>query len=101
MILYSAIDQASSSATLDDIARSYAAANACAEEALMRIKLDADYSGGSFTVGGVACTASVTRTGIRYTITAEGLIGSARRRVTVNATRGGNRILLNDWSESY
>jgi len=102
LAIFLSLDEALSTVTHEHIGGAYGAASACIEEAMLGILNDPNYAGlGGMDVDGIPCSASVQRSGNDYTIQAEASTERALRRITVNITRTGNRIILNNWSETY
>lgn len=76
------------------------AAESCAEEAMLRISRNANYSGGTLDVGGMQCTISVSGNPcgtctVDVTTTGQNLT----RRLQVGVTRTGNNINITSWEE--
>jgi hypothetical protein len=77
-------------------------ATSCVEEALLRLRDDVQYSGGSLQVGDASCTIQVSGTGSNRTIVAEGEITgppSFVKEITVAVKRTGGSITILDWEE--
>lgn len=61
------------------------ATDGCVEEALLQLRRDSAYVGGTATVGDATCTIAVRGSGASRTLTITGTIGTATRTVTVGA----------------
>lgn len=72
-------------------------ADGCMEEALFRIRGDANYGDATIDLEGVTCTVDVERSGDDYTITTETTNSGHTRRVTVQANRGASQVTLTSW----
>ena len=77
------------------------AANACAEEALRRVKNSISFSGTiTLTLPGSTCTYIVTNTGGQArTITASGTVGTIIRKVNISIGRITPFIMVSSWQE--
>lgn len=81
--------------------KTFVGADACAEEVLLRLNSDHDYAGDAFTIGTIACTASVTDEGsgvrtIRIVAT-QGAIYIHTLELTVNVN--SSPIAISNWEE--
>jgi len=78
-----------------------AAANACAEEALQRIRDFVPFSGsGTLTLASGSCNYSVTKgTGHNRTVAAAGFVGSVVRRVGITIDTINPAINITSWQE--
>lgn len=77
-------------------------AEGCAEEALLRLRDNASYTGGSLNVGDGSCTISISGTGADRTITITASISGPpqyTRKVQVTIKRAGNSINIISWVE--
>ncbi len=81
-------------------AKAFWAAEACLDEALIRLKRDPSYSGGSLTVDSVTnCTISIAPSGSKRIITTVGTVdGIIIRRIEAQADVSG-RVTLDYWKE--
>ncbi|KKQ51850.1 MAG: hypothetical protein UT19_C0005G0033 [Candidatus Woesebacteria bacterium GW2011_GWB1_39_10b] len=78
-------------------------AEACVEEALLRLKSDESYLGASLTVGDGLCNISVSGSGLDRTIdvTAQITNGiSYTKKIQVTAKRTGTAINITGWNET-
>jgi Tfp pilus assembly protein PilX len=76
------------------------AAESCAEEAMLRISRNANYSGGTLDVGDTQCTINVSGNpcgSCTIDVTATGQ--NLTRRLQVDVTRSGNNINITSWEE--
>ncbi len=102
VVIFRSIETSQATVTLEEMARAYGAVNACMEEALQRLKLDAFYTGSAgLDIAGIPCTTAVTGGGPAYMITAQTETPRAVRKIEADVTRSGNRITLLNWRESY
>lgn len=77
-------------------------AESCIEEALLRLRDTATYSGGTLTVGDGSCTATVSGSGSNRTIISTGTITGPPqyiKKIQVTIQRTGNSINLLTWQE--
>lgn len=70
----------------------------CMEDALLNVKDNPAYAGGTITRPEGTCTITVTKAGNVWTLTATTTTGSYRRTVKVVATRSW-RTVVNSWQE--
>lgn len=75
------------------------AADSCIEEALRRLRLDSNYSGGTLNVGNGSCIINITANGNDRTITAESTIGDYHKKIQAEATLSGSDTAINSWQE--
>lgn len=77
-------------------------AEACAEEALLRLRDNVTYSGGTLNVGDGSCTMSISGSGSIRTIDIVATITGPPRfvkSIRVTARRLGNSISITGWNE--
>ena len=80
-------------------------AESCLEEALMRLKRDANYTGGNLSIGNGSCNIVITVNGTQRTITATGTVDQLMRKIQTtvnvlnNGTTFGNETI--SWQEPY
>lgn len=77
-------------------------AEGCIEEAMLRLRDNANYTGGSLTVGDGSCTITVSGTGVNRTIDVEASITTPVdyiRNIRVAVKRVGNSINVLTWQE--
>ena len=74
-----------------------AAGDGCVEEALLQLRRDTAYTGGSVIVGDASCAILVAGSGASRTITATGTVGELTRTVTVGVAM--SPFALTSWSE--
>jgi len=76
------------------------AAESCAEEAMLRISRNANYSGGTLDVGDTQCTISVSGNPCGSCTVDVTTVGqNVTRRIRVGVTRSGNDINITSWEE--
>lgn len=73
------------------------AAGGCVEEALLQLRRDAAYVGGSATVGDAACTIAVSGSGGSRTLTITSTVGTATHTGTVGAAL--SPFAVTSWAE--
>ena len=84
--------------TYDDALISSYHADACMDEALIRLRRNSSYSGGTLSLGQVTCRINVTNTGgTGRTVLAEGEFNAIREAVQVIATVSGS-VTVTSWS---
>lgn len=77
----------------------FTVADGCLEESFRRIKLDNNYSGGTFLINDGECEISVIADGANRTITASGSIDDFYSILQAEITITGRKITLNSWEE--
>lgn len=76
------------------------AAESCGEEALLRIKRNASYTGGILSVGNATCTIAVTGTPCgTCTVNVSAVTGSYTRRLQSTVVKSGSLITISSWQE--
>lgn len=78
---------------------SLAGAEACAEEALVRLLWDDAYAGGAFGVGPAACQISVAGLGSSRSIQATSTVATFVRKLEVDVTLGSSGLAVTRWAE--
>lgn len=78
-------------------AAAVSAVDGCVEEALLQLRRDAAYIGGSITVGDAACVIAAQGSDGTRTLTVTGTIGEASRTVTAGVTM--SPFALTEWGE--
>jgi hypothetical protein len=68
------------------------------EDALLKIRANASYAGGTITHPEGACAISVSQVGNTYTVTSTGTVAIYKRTIQVSATRGST-VVINSWKE--
>jgi len=80
-------------------------AESCLEEALMRLKRDANYSGGTLQIGNGSCNIVITVNGSQRTITVSGTVNQLIRKIqtVVNVLNDGTTFGTENisWQEPY
>lgn len=75
-------------------------AESCVEEAMLRLSSDNTYSGGSLTVGDVACTMTVTGTPCgSCTIDVAATSSGFTRNIQAGVTVSGSSVDITSWEE--
>ncbi len=77
----------------------FATADACVDEAMMRLKNDPGYAGVSLNFASGTCTIVITAQGTTRTIRAEGSVATFTRAIQADVSLIGNQILLTAWRE--
>lgn len=87
--------------TLEQSQKARALANACAEEALQKIRETTSFTGtGALTLTGDTCIYTVTNTGGQNrTITAIGTAGTATRKIAITLDKINPEIDIVSWQE--
>jgi hypothetical protein len=78
------------------------AAEACAEEAMLRLRNDATYTSGTLTMESITCTITVTGTAPSFTINvsaSENIPPVYQKKLQITVKRRNNAINLITWSE--
>lgn len=74
-------------------------ADGCAEEALRRLRIDANYSGGALNLGAGSCIINIVANGNDRAITVTSTVGEYNKKVQVSAALNGTTITVNTWGE--
>jgi hypothetical protein len=77
----------------------WAVAEGCVEETLRRLKIEADYSGGSLNLNNGSCIIEIAGAGSSKTITATSTVDQYNKVVEVQITLTNNIITINSWQE--
>lgn len=77
----------------------FSVADGCAEEAMRRLRMDANYAGGSLNLGAGSCIISVVVAGSSRTVDVVGTVGEYNKKIEVSLTLNGNVITIDNWSE--
>jgi hypothetical protein len=80
---------------------SYYTAESGAENALLRLLRDPNYTGETLTIDGTTVVATVTKSGSVYTITSSATFGNFKRTIQVVATYVGNILTATSWKEEF
>ena len=97
------VDEAKSSLSFKKGQESLKLAEGCLEEALIRLRDDNTYSGGSLNLGDGSCTIGVSGSGSDRTITIQSTISDPPdyiKNLTATVKLTGNSIKLVTWTES-
>ena len=97
-IVYLSIGQGQSSLALSKGEDQLAFVEGCMEDALLKIKVNSSYAGGSITRPEGTCTITVSQAGNVYTMTSMGTTSVYKRTIQVVATRGSS-IVITSWKE--
>ena len=76
-----------------------AIADGCAEEALRRLKLDANYAGETLNLGDGSCIITVLSSGNNRIVTATSALGNYHKTVEVDVDVLAGEITFNSWQE--
>lgn len=80
----------------------FAGADGCVEEALMQVRDDRNYTGGTITIGSVDCTMTVNRSGNDVTLNIDAVNGIKYvSDIDVGVDVGGLTMVMNYWDEVY
>lgn len=80
-------------------AASLAGADACVDEALLRLTWDSGYTGGTLAVGSATCQIGVQGSGSTRTVQATSTVAAFVRKIRVDLTLNGSRATLTGWQE--
>ncbi len=85
-------------------AQGFSIADGCLEEALLRLRRDSTYTGGTLSIGDDYCTITVTGSGGTRTISSTATINNLINReieveVSLTATSTGNIVTITNWEE--
>jgi hypothetical protein len=94
---------------VDDLETGYASwkssesmrvAESCAEEALLRIKRNASYTGGTLQIGNTTCTMTVVGTPCgTCTVSISAQSGVSTKHLQTTLTKSGSLVTLTGWQE--
>lgn len=76
-----------------------ALADGCGEEALIRLRKNNAYTGGTLSVGGGSCILSVVGSGPSRTISATATLGSYTKKIDIAASVNTSGISIRSWNE--
>lgn len=79
--------------------RAFSLADGCAEEAMRRLRLDTNYTGGTLSLGGGSCIISVIPSGVSRTINISATEGEYNQSLEIIISLSGNIITINSWQE--
>ena len=71
----------------------------CAEEALYRLRLDSNYSGGALNLSQGSCIIDIVALGDDRIITVTGTVDDYNKKIEVGITLAGNVVTINSWQE--
>ncbi len=75
-------------------------ANSCVNEALLQIKSNNSYSGGTINSGGATCTLTISpASGSPRTISSIGTVGQTVRKIIATITISGSTVAITSWNE--
>jgi hypothetical protein len=74
-------------------------ADSCVDEALLRLKRDSGYTGGSLSEGDASCTIAVSGSGSTRTITSTATVGQQTRVIIVGVSISGTIVTVTSWAE--
>jgi hypothetical protein len=80
---------------------SYYTAESGAENALLRLLRDPDYTGETLTIDGATVIATVAKAGDDYTVTSDSTSGNFNRVVQVEASFVDNILTITSWKEVF
>jgi len=80
---------------------SYYTAESGAENALLRLLRDPDYTGETLTIDGTTVVATVSNSGDDYTVTSDSTSGNFKRTVQVEASFINNILTITSWKEIF
>jgi hypothetical protein len=75
-------------------------AEACGEDALLRLHRDQSFSGTTIQFNDGTCTSAVVSSGNGRTISASGTVGSVTRSIEIGATLAGSSVTKTSWKET-
>jgi len=85
--------------TESESSKTFYSADACIEEALMRLKRDPDYNGGNLNVDNIYCIITITANGNQRVITSEGIVGNKVRKIEMVINFVGRKMEVVSWKE--
>jgi hypothetical protein len=77
----------------------YYIGDSCVAEALERLRVNPNYTGGTLSLGSGSCILTVVASGSVKTITANATVGQYNKKIQISATLGAAGITINSWSE--
>lgn len=98
-VLWTAVGNTKTGLTITQSYQAKALVDACAEEALQKVREQANFSGSAtISLGNGSCKYTVTRHGNNRTVTASGTVGTIVRKLYITATRTANTS-IDSWQE--
>lgn len=97
-VVYLAVGQGQSSLALTKGEDQLNFVEGCMEDALLKIRANASYVGGTISRPEGTCNITVSQIGNVYTVISTGSTTIFKRTIQVNATRGGT-VVINSWKE--
>lgn len=82
-------------------AQSFELADSCLEEALLKLKSDDAYTGGSLNIEQGSCTITVVSQGQNRIVTAESDVNNIKKKLEARVRVSGNTIVFDYWQELY
>lgn len=80
--------------------KSLSTADACFEEALLRLKRNSSYTGGTYTIHTIPCTIVVRAVGNTRTILTQATTSGVVRTLVGSSTVSGSSVTLDAWGEA-
>ena len=80
-------------------AASFFGAEACLEEAAVRLRWDSSYSGGTVGIGQATCVIGVSGSGSNRTVNATSTVATFIRKIRADLSISGGSASLNSWQE--
>ena len=80
---------------------SYYVAESGAENAMLRLLRDPNYTGETLTIDGTTVVATVSQSGSDYTVTSDATSGNFKRKVQVTASFVNNAFTVSSWKEVF
>lgn len=78
---------------------SFQFAEGCLDEAILRLKRDGGYPGGTLSLPAGSCTIAVVPVGARRTVTTTARVGTATRSITASVNLSGSTPTVDSWEE--
>ncbi len=79
--------------------QSFELAQSCINEALMRVKTNNNYTGGSYVIGSGSCVLSVSGSGATRTLSISATVGQSIRKIIANISISATDISITGWKE--
>lgn len=80
-------------------AASFSGADACLEEAAVRLRWDAGYTGGTVGIGQATCVISVSGSAGSRTVNVISTVATFVRKIRADLSISGGSVSLNSWQE--
>ncbi|HMB26384.1 MAG TPA: hypothetical protein VKP03_03125 [Patescibacteria group bacterium] len=85
--------------TMQKAGGAFSLADACMEEALIKLRFDSSYSGENLNIDDGSCIIGVTGSGSDRTVISESSIDNYYKKIQAQITISGDDIIIDSWQE--